>query len=307
MSGRGTDCAGQSAHAGGAPRSTPLRGCFLRFVGRRAHEPAALEPGYREDRVPALASCSATHRTALKCSPEGSPDGELGQWIWWPCASERYFKLRAARASPSTKIELNCARSGPRRDIRARRGLDLMPPGPEAPDGLGRIRNRWQRDPGAYHVEAVVAEGALGSSTALTTGGSARRCAQAAQGSAQSSQQQAHSSSYFGPRRELFFGFRRAFRPSFSLHVDAFRRSTARSYRTSVLEWLEGVRSRADHSAIAIGLRAIPLRKLVRLLTPSARALERAHNFGGPRVRIDRASRSEAGEPLRAQVRRRGG
>jgi len=100
---------------------------------------------------------------------------------------------------------------------------------------------------------------------------------------------------------ELLFRFRRAFRPSFVRCTSTrSRRSTARSLPYIVLEWLEGVTLDAlIKQRNRDGLPAIPLRKLVRLLTPVARALERAHNFGARMVRIDRASRSEAGEPLR--------
>jgi serine/threonine-protein kinase len=67
------------------------------------------------------------------------------------------------------------------------------------------------------------------------------------------------------------------------LHVDAFTLADGRFVPYLVLEWLEGstldalIRKRKRD-----GQAPFALKKLVRLLTPVARALERAHNFRGP-------------------------
>jgi serine/threonine-protein kinase len=67
------------------------------------------------------------------------------------------------------------------------------------------------------------------------------------------------------------------------LHVDAFTTSSRTLVPFMALEWLEGetldaiIRRRKK-----AGQAALTLRELVTLLTPVARALERAHNFQGP-------------------------
>ncbi len=67
------------------------------------------------------------------------------------------------------------------------------------------------------------------------------------------------------------------------LHVDAMRLEDGRFVPFMALEWLEGENLDAViRHRIATGAGGIPLKKLVRTLTPVARALERAHTFPGP-------------------------
>lgn len=64
------------------------------------------------------------------------------------------------------------------------------------------------------------------------------------------------------------------------LHIDALTTSTGAFVPYMVLEWLEGETLAAvNQQRSADGRAAPPLKKIVRLLTPVARALERAHNF----------------------------
>jgi serine/threonine-protein kinase len=65
--------------------------------------------------------------------------------------------------------------------------------------------------------------------------------------------------------------------------VDSFTSKDGRFVPYLVLEWLEGMTLEAlIAQRRQANLPPVSLRKLVRLLTPVARALERAHNFSGP-------------------------
>ncbi|MES1172773.1 MAG: protein kinase [Myxococcales bacterium] len=138
---------------------------------------------------------------------------------------------------------------------------------------------------GAYHVETVVAEGGFGVVYRAHHGGFRAPVAlKLLKVPQQNPQQQAEFLDLFRAEAELLFRLSASLptvvRP---LHVDAFHAADGRFVPYLVLEWLEG------HTLDALiqqrnrqGLPAVPLRKLVRLLTPIARALERAHNFTGP-------------------------
>ena len=138
---------------------------------------------------------------------------------------------------------------------------------------------------GAYHVEKVVAEGGFGVVYRAHHGGFRAPVAlKLLKVSPQSSAQQAAFLELFRAEAELLFRLSASLptvvRP---LHVDAFTASDGSFVPYIVLEWLEGVTLDAlIKQRNQDGLGAIPLRKLVRLLTPVARALERAHNFTGP-------------------------
>jgi serine/threonine-protein kinase len=138
----------------------------------------------------------------------------------------------------------------------------------------------------AYHVESVVAEGGFGTVYRAHHGGFrapvALKCLRLPPGLLPEARQ--HFLDSFRAEAELLFRLSASIpavvRP---LHVDAFTTPDGRFVPYLVLEWLEGgtldalFRSRrADNQA------PLPLKKLVRLLTPVARALERAHNFHGP-------------------------
>ncbi len=138
---------------------------------------------------------------------------------------------------------------------------------------------------GTYHVERVVAEGGFGVVYRAHHGGFRAPVALKLLKVAQQSQAQ----------REEFLELFRAeaqllFRLSASLptvvrplHVDAFSDAEGRFVPYMVMEWLEGMTLDALIKQRSLeGQSAVPLRKLVRLLTPVARALERAHNFSGP-------------------------
>jgi eukaryotic-like serine/threonine-protein kinase len=138
---------------------------------------------------------------------------------------------------------------------------------------------------GAYHVEAVVAEGGFGVVYRAHHGGFRAPVAlKLLKVPPQSSEQQAAFLELFRAEAELSFRLSASIptvvRP---LHVDAFTALDGSFVPYIVLEWLDGVTLDA---LIKLrnrqGLAPIPLRKLVRLLTPVARALERAHNFSGP-------------------------
>jgi eukaryotic-like serine/threonine-protein kinase len=137
----------------------------------------------------------------------------------------------------------------------------------------------------AYHVESVVAEGGFGVVYRAHHGGFRAPVAlKLLKVPAQDPQQQAAFLELFRGEAELLFRLSASL-PTVvrALHVDAFTSKDGRFVPYLVLEWLEGMtletlieqRKRAN-------LAPIPLRKLVRLLTPVARALERAHNFNGP-------------------------
>src|SRR5450755_2394507 len=138
---------------------------------------------------------------------------------------------------------------------------------------------------GAYHVEAVVAEGGFGVVYRAHHGGFRAPVAlKLLKVPPQSSEQQAAFLELFRAEAELLFRLSASLptvvRP---LHVDAFTAFDGSFVPYIVLEWLEGVTLDAlIKQRNRDGLAAIPLRKLVRLLTPVARALERAHNFSGP-------------------------
>jgi serine/threonine protein kinase len=138
----------------------------------------------------------------------------------------------------------------------------------------------------AYHVESVVAEGGFGTVYRAHHGGFrapvALKCLRLPPGLLPEARQ--HFLDSFRAEAELLFRLSASIpavvRP---LHVDAFTTPDGRFVPYLVLEWLEGStldalirKRRADHQA------PLPLKKLVRLLTPVARALERAHNFQAP-------------------------
>lgn len=138
----------------------------------------------------------------------------------------------------------------------------------------------------AYHVESVVAEGGFGTVYRAHHGGFrapvALKCLRLPPGILPEARQ--HFLESFRAEAELLFRLSASIptvvRP---LHVDAFTAVDGRFVPYLVLEWLEGHtldalirKRRADNQA------PLPLKKLVRLLSPVARALERAHNFNGP-------------------------
>jgi serine/threonine protein kinase len=138
----------------------------------------------------------------------------------------------------------------------------------------------------AYHVESVVAEGGFGTVYRAHHGGFrapvALKCLRLPPGILPEARQ--HFLDSFRAEAELLFRLSASIptvvRP---LHVDAFTAVDGRFVPYLVLEWLEGHtldalirKRRAENQA------PLPLKKLVRLLSPVARALERAHNFNGP-------------------------
>jgi eukaryotic-like serine/threonine-protein kinase len=141
---------------------------------------------------------------------------------------------------------------------------------------------------GAYHVESVVAEGGFGTVYRAHHGGFrapvALKCLRLPPGVLPEDRKLFLDS--FRAEAELLFllssSIPHVVRP---LHVDAFTlpEPDSRFVPYIVLEWLEGMtldamirRRRSEGQA------PFPLKKLIRLLTPVARALERAHNFRGP-------------------------
>jgi len=137
----------------------------------------------------------------------------------------------------------------------------------------------------AYHVESVVAEGGFGVVYRAHHGGFRAPVAlKLLKVPQQDPQQQAAFFELFRAEAELLFRLSASL-PNVvrALHVDAFTAKDGRFVPYLVLEWLDGmtletlIRERARAN-----LPPVPLRKLVRLLTPVARALERAHNFAGP-------------------------
>jgi eukaryotic-like serine/threonine-protein kinase len=141
---------------------------------------------------------------------------------------------------------------------------------------------------GAYHVESVVAEGGFGTVYRARHGGFrapvALKCLRLPFGLVPEARQ--HFLNSFRAEAELLFllsaSIPNVVRP---LHVDAFTlpEPDSRFVPYIVLEWLEGhtldamIRRRRSE-----GQAPFALKKMVRLLTPVARALERAHNFRGP-------------------------
>jgi eukaryotic-like serine/threonine-protein kinase len=141
---------------------------------------------------------------------------------------------------------------------------------------------------GAYHVESVVAEGGFGTVYRAHHGGFrapvALKCLRLPPGLLPEARQ--HFLESFRAEAELLFRLSASIptvvRP---LHVDAFTlpEPDSRFVPYMVLEWLEGQtldamirRRRAENQA------PFALKKMIRLLTPVARALERAHHFRGP-------------------------
>jgi eukaryotic-like serine/threonine-protein kinase len=138
----------------------------------------------------------------------------------------------------------------------------------------------------AYHVESVVAEGGFGTVYRAHHGGFrapvALKCLRLPPGLVPEARQ--HFLESFRAEAELLFRLSASIptvvRP---LHVDAFTSADGRFVPYLVLEWLEGstldamIRKRRTE-----GQAPFPLKRMIRLLTPVARALERAHNFRGP-------------------------
>jgi serine/threonine-protein kinase len=138
----------------------------------------------------------------------------------------------------------------------------------------------------AFHVESVVAEGGFGTVYRAHHGGFrapvALKCLRLPPGLMPEARQ--HFLESFRAEAVLLFRLSASIptvvRP---LHVDAFTLPDGRFVPYIVLEWLEGstldalIRKRKKD-----GQAPFALKKLVRLLTPVARALERAHNFRGP-------------------------
>lgn len=138
---------------------------------------------------------------------------------------------------------------------------------------------------GAYKIEAVVAEGGFGVVYRAYHSGFrapvAVKCLKVPQ--QLSSEQEAQFLEQFRAEAELLFRLSASIptvvRP---LHVDAITLPDGRFVPFMALEWLEGETLDAiAQRRKAEGLPPIPLKKLVRMLTPVARALERAHNFQG--------------------------
>ena len=139
---------------------------------------------------------------------------------------------------------------------------------------------------GAYKIEAVVAEGGFGVVYRAYHSGFrasvAVKCLKVPQQLSQD--QEEHFLEQFRAEAELLFRLSASIptvvRP---LHVDAITLPDGRFVPFMALEWLEGETLDAiAQRRKAEGLPPLPLKKLVRMLTPVARALEKAHNFQGP-------------------------
>jgi serine/threonine-protein kinase len=147
---------------------------------------------------------------------------------------------------------------------------------------------------GAYHVEGVVAEGGFGVVYRAHHGGFRAPVAlKLLKVPQQNPAQRAEFLDLFRAEAELLFRLSASLptvvRP---LHVDAFLATDGRFVPYLVMEWLDGLTLDAlIKQRNGEGLPAVPLRKLVRLLTPVARALERAHNFTGPEGAVSVAHR----------------
>ncbi|HEY3257178.1 MAG TPA: serine/threonine-protein kinase, partial [Polyangiaceae bacterium] len=137
----------------------------------------------------------------------------------------------------------------------------------------------------AYHVESVVAEGGFGVVYRAHHGGFRAPVAlKLLKVPQQDAQQQAAFLELFRSEAELLFRLSASL-PTVvrALHVDAFTSKDGRFVPYLVLEWLDGMTLEAlIQQRKRANLAPVTLRKLVRLLTPVARTLERAHNFRGP-------------------------
>jgi eukaryotic-like serine/threonine-protein kinase len=139
---------------------------------------------------------------------------------------------------------------------------------------------------GAYEVESVVAEGGFAVVYRARHRGFsapvALKCLKLSQ--RLSPERQARFLAQFRSEAELMFQLSSRI-PSVvrPLHVDALTTAQGSFVPFLVLEWLEGETLEAHvERRVSEGRGPPPLKKLVRLLTPVARALERAHNFPGP-------------------------
>ncbi len=139
---------------------------------------------------------------------------------------------------------------------------------------------------GTYEVERVVAEGGFGVVYRAHHGGFrapvALKCLKTPQ--QLSAEHQAEFLEQFRAEAELLFRLSASIptvvRP---LHIDAVTLDTGMFVPFMALEWLEGETLEAIMERRREGdLSPLSLKKLIRLLTPVARALERAHNFMGP-------------------------
>ena len=138
---------------------------------------------------------------------------------------------------------------------------------------------------GTYQVERVVAEGGFGVVYRAHHVGFrapvALKCLKIPQ--QLGSEHQAEFLEQFRAEAELLFRLSASIptvvRP---LHVDAVTLDNGTFVPFMALEWLEGETLEAVvERRKAQGLAPLSLKKLVRMLTPVARALERAHNFMG--------------------------
>jgi eukaryotic-like serine/threonine-protein kinase len=139
---------------------------------------------------------------------------------------------------------------------------------------------------GAYQVEAVVAEGGFGVVYRAHHVGFratiALKCLKVPQQLGAS--QEAEFLEQFRAEAELLFRLSASIptvvRP---LHVDALTAPDGRFVPFMALEWLDGeTLDQIIQGRVADGRPPLGLRKVVRMMTPVARALERAHNFVGP-------------------------
>ncbi|HYQ03548.1 MAG TPA: serine/threonine-protein kinase [Polyangiaceae bacterium] len=141
----------------------------------------------------------------------------------------------------------------------------------------------------AYHVESVVAEGGFGVVYRAHHGGFRAPVAlKLLKVPQQDPQQQQAFLELFRSEAELLFRLSASL-PAVvrALHVDSFTSKDGRFVPYLVLEWLDGLTLEAlIAQRREASMPPVSLRKLVRLLTPVARALERAHNFSGPEGQI---------------------